>query len=70
MEIRAPVHWDEVNVISFDDSVFVYKCQLLFIQNISPILIGWKQTFNSPKPVADDQIWKNFVFNEEMTSTG
>ena len=40
MEIRAPVHWDEVNVISFNDSVFVYKWQLLFIQNISPILIG------------------------------
>ena len=40
MEIRALVHWDEVNVISFNDSVFVYKWQLLFIQNISPILIG------------------------------
>ena len=25
-------------------------------------------THNSPKPVSDDQIWKNFVFNEEMTS--
>ena len=23
---------------------------------------------NSPKPVTDDQIWKNFVFNKEMTS--
>ena len=23
---------------------------------------------NSPQPVTDDQIWKNFVFNEEMTS--
>ena len=24
--------------------------------------------FNSPEPVTYDQIWKNFVFNEEMTS--
>ena len=23
---------------------------------------------NSPKPTTDDQIWKNFVFNEPMTS--
>ena len=23
---------------------------------------------SSPEPVSDDQIWKNFVFNEEMTS--
>ena len=23
---------------------------------------------NSPQPVTDDQIWKNFEFNEEMTS--
>jgi len=28
---------------------------LLFIQSISPILFGY-----------DDQIWKNFVFNEPM----
>ena len=27
-----------------------------------------KNTHNSPSPVTDDQIWKNFVFNEEMTS--
>ena len=27
-----------------------------------------KHTHNLPLPVTDDQIWKNFVFNEEMTS--
>ena len=25
-------------------------------------------THNSPQPVTDDQIWKNFVYSEEMTS--
>ena len=24
--------------------------------------------YNSPQPATDDQIWKNFVFNEAMTS--
>ena len=43
------------------------KYELLFIQNISPILIGYKHTFDWPQPVTDDQIWKNFDFNEEMT---
>ena len=27
-----------------------------------------KHTHNLPLPVTDDQIWKNFVFNEKMTS--
>ena len=40
----------------------------LFIQNIFPILIGQKHMHNSPLQVTDDQIWKNFVFNEEMMS--
>ena len=31
-------------------------------------MIGLKHTQNSPQPVTDDQIWKNCVFNEEMTS--
>ena len=41
---------------------------LLFIQNISPILIGYKHSRNSPKPATDDHIWKNFAIIEPMTS--
>ena len=37
---------------------------LLFIQNISPIPIGWKHTHNSPYPATDDQIWKNDINSE------
>ena len=46
----------------------VMKNTLLFIQNISLILTGYRHKFNSLLPVTDDQIWKNFVFDEEMTS--
>ena len=35
---------------------------------IPSILIGLKHMHYSPQPVTDDQIWKKFVFNEEMTS--
>ena len=41
---------------------------LLLIQNISPILIGYKDSRNSPKPATDDHIWKNFAIIEPMTS--
>ena len=41
---------------------------LLLIQNISPILIGYKHSRNSPKPATDDHIWKNFAIIEPMTS--
>ena len=46
-----------------------------FGENLKSIVILSKyfpnsdwHTHNSPKPVTDDQIWKNFVYNEEMTS--
>ena len=39
--------------------------KLLFIENMPSILIGWKHTHNSPYPATDDQIWKNFAFNNQ-----
>ena len=39
-------------------SLLVNNPYLLFIQNISPFLIGLKHTHNSPKPAAVDQISK------------
>ena len=41
---------------------------IIFIQNISPILILAKSTRIIHHNQLLNQIWKNFVFNEEMTS--